>query len=72
MAQPVKVFVGFLVDFKMLVPDVGLGIFGVEFGCAGLFGYWFWQGFGVGGVAVTTVGFREVFLSTDGVCHIWV
>ena len=62
----------FLVDFKVLIPNMCLSVFGMEFGCGVWCGYWLWQRFGVGGVAVTTVGFREVFLSADGVCHIWV
>ena len=56
----------------MLVPDVCLGVLGVELGGGFLYGCWFWQGLGIGGVAVTTVGLREIFLSTDGVCHIMV
>ena len=70
-AQPVEVLVGLLIDLEVFVPDTGLGVFGVKFSCGFLCGYWFWQGLGVDGVAMTTVGFREVFLSTDGVCHIW-
>ena len=72
MTQPIEVLVGFLVDFEMLVPDVCLGVLGVELGGGFLYGCWFWQGLGIGGVAVTTVSFREIFLSTDSVCHVWV